>query len=394
MKFQYILLATTLMVLVSCGEEKTIDASQISLEQVLNSKNLDSLKAKKDELYTNQQEISKQLKLLNDRIAILDENSKLPLVTTIQSQAEVFNHYIELQGNVTTKSVVTISSEFNGLLTNVFVKEGEKVAKGQVLAKIDDGGLSQQIAQMEIQKDLAKTTFERQKRLWEQNIGSEIQYLQAKSNYEAQTEAINQMKQQLGKTRVTAPFSGTIDEIFIEQGNLVTAGLSLMRLVNLSNMYIETDVPERYIADVTQGKSVDIEFPVLGKRMSSTVRQASDYINPANRTYVIEIPVTEPDPNIKPNLTARLKINDYSNDEAILIPQSIISEDAEGAQYVYILKDVKNNIGTVQRVDITTGKTQDDVIEVLSGITTDMQLIKEGARSVKNGQRVKIETKA
>ena len=394
MKFQYILLATTLMVLVSCGEEKTIDASQISLEQVLNSKNLDSLKAKKDELYTNQQEISKQLKLLNDRIAVLDENSKLPLVTTIQSQAEVFNHYIELQGNVTTKSVVTISSEFNGLLTNVFVKEGEKVYKGQVLAKIDDGGLSQQIAQMEIQKDLAKTTFERQKRLWEQNIGSEIQYLQAKSNYEAQTEAINQMKQQLGKTRVTAPFSGTIDEIFIEQGNLVTAGLSLMRLVNLSNMYIETDVPERYIADVTQGKSVDIEFPVLGKRMSSTVRQASDYINPANRTYVIEIPVTQPDPNIKPNLTARLKINDYSNDEAILIPQSIISEDAEGAQYVYILKDVKNNIGTVQRVDITTGKTQDDVIEVLSGITTDMQLIKEGARSVKNGQRVKIETKA
>jgi RND family efflux transporter MFP subunit len=394
MKFQYILLATTLTVLVSCGEEKTIDASQISLEQVLNSKNLDSLKAKKNELYNNQQEISKQLKLVNDRIAVLDENSKLPLVTSIKSQAEVFNHYIELQGNVTTKSVVTISSEFNGLLSNVFVKEGQKVYKGQILAKIDDGGLSQQIAQMEIQKDLAKTTFERQKRLWEQNIGSEIQYLQAKSNYEAQTEAINQMKQQLDKTRVTAPFAGTIDEIFIEQGNLVAAGLSLMRLVNLSNMYIETDVPERYIADVTQGKRVDIEFPVLGKRMSSTVRQASDYINPANRTYVVEIPVTEQDPNIKPNLTARLKINDYSNKEAILIPQSIISEDAEGAQYVYILKNVKNNIGTVQRVDITTGKTQDDVIEVLSGITTDMQLIKEGARSVKNGQRVKIETKA
>ena len=378
----------------SCGEDKSIDASQISIEKVLNSTNLDSLKAKKDQLYAERQDISNQLKQVNDRIAALDENSNLPLVTTFKSQTEVFKHYVELQGNVTTKNVVTISSEFNGLLTRVFVKEGEKVYKGQVLAKIDDGGLSQQIAQMEIQKDLAKTTFERQKRLWEQNIGSEIQYLQAKSNYEAQTEAINQMKQQLGKTRVTAPFSGTIDEIFIEQGNLVTAGLSLMRLVNLSNMYIKTDVPERYIANVTQGKSVNIEFPVLGKRMSSTVRQASDYINPANRTYVIEIPIPQDNPNIKPNLTARLKINDYSNDEAILIPQSIISEDAEGAQYVYILKDVKNNIGTVERINITTGRTQNDIIEILSGITTDMQLIKEGARSVKNGQRVKIENKA
>ncbi|MBO3115479.1 efflux RND transporter periplasmic adaptor subunit [Winogradskyella sp. DF17] len=391
MKFQYILLVLTSLALISCGGKETIDASKISVEKVLNSKDLDSIKAKKDELYAAQQEISAQLKQLNDRIALLDENSKLPLITTVISEAEPFYHFIELQGNVTTKSVVTISSEFNGQLTQVFVKEGQKVSKGQVLAKIDDGGLSQQIAQMKIQRDLAKTTFERQKRLWEQNIGSEIQYLQAKSNYEAQSEAISQMNQQLAKTKVTAPISGTIDEIFIEQGNLVAAGLSLMRLVNLNNMYIETDVPERYVADVTKGKTVDIEFPFLGKTMSSTIRQASDYINPSNRTYTIEVPVTEKDSNIKPNLTARLRINDYTNENAILIPQNIISEDAGGSQYVFALKDISNNMGTVERIDIKTGKTQGDIIEVISGLQPNMQLIKEGARSVKNGQRVKID---
>jgi membrane fusion protein (multidrug efflux system) len=394
MKIHHTIILIVSLVLISCGGKEPINASDISVEAILQSKNLDSIKAKKDELYTRQQEISAQLKQLNDRIALLDENSKLPLITTLESKTELFRHFIELQGNVTTKSVVTISAEFNGLLTRVVVKEGQRVSKGQLLAMIDDGGLSQQISQMEIQRDLAKTTFERQKRLWEQNIGSEIQYLQAKSNYEAQTEAINQMNQQLGKTKVTAPFSGTIDEIFIEQGNLVTAGMSIMRLVNLNNMYIETDVPERYVADVTKGKTVTIEFPVLGRKMNSQIRQASDFINPSNRTYTIEVPVTEKDSNIKPNLTARLKINDYTNENAILIPQNIISEDAEGTQYVFIIKNIENNIGTVERLNIETGKTQDDIIEVLSGLEPHMQLIKEGARSVKSGQRVIIDNQS
>jgi membrane fusion protein (multidrug efflux system) len=165
-----------------------------------------------------------------------------------------------------------------------------------------------------------------------------------------------------------------------------------MRHINLDDMYIETEVPERYITGITKGKVVEIEFPVIGKSMKSRIREAGNFINPSNRTYKIEVDVTETNENIKPNLTARLKINDYSNPKAILIPQNIISEDAEGAQYVYTLKDVANNIGTVQRVDITTGQTQGNIIEVESGLTENMQIIKEGARSVKDGQRVRIDT--
>lgn len=380
------------LAIVACGKDQPLNVNDIAIERILASDNLDSIVAKKEQLYSQQKTLSDQIKQLNDKIALLDSESKFPLVTTIEITPQVFNHFIELQGNVTTKNLVVITAEFSGLLSTVYVKEGDEVKKGQLLARIDDGGLSQQLAQMEIQTKLAKTTYERQQRLWEQNIGSEIQFLQAKSNYEAQAEAVKQMKQQVGKTRVTAPFSGTIDEVIAQQGNNVGPGAALMRIVNLNNMYIEADVPERFVADVTKGKSVNIDIPVLGKSMTSTVRQAGNFINAANRTFQIEVPVPEQNNLIKPNLTAKLKINDYSNNESILIPQNIISENAGGEQYVYGVTNINNQTGEVIRYIITTGKTQGDVIEVSSGLSEGVQLIKEGARSVKEGQRVKIDT--
>ena len=277
------------------------------------------------------------------------------------------------------------------MLRQVYVKEGQRVSKGQMLAKIDDGGLSQQLAQIKIQAALAKTTFERQERLWNQKIGSEIQYLQAKSNYQAQEEAVNQLQQQIAKAIVRAPFSGTIDDVITEQGNVVSPGQSqLFRIVNLEDMYIETDVPERYVSDIVKGKDVKVEFPVLGKELDAKVRQAGNFINPANRTFKVEIAVPSKNLEIKPNLTAKLKINDYTNPNAILIPQSIISENAEGQQYVYTIIDKSDNKATVKREFIETGKTQGDHIEVLTGIRNGEEIIDEGARSVKDGQEVKI----
>ncbi|NNF85354.1 MAG: efflux RND transporter periplasmic adaptor subunit [Winogradskyella sp.] len=386
---RYILITFTLVVF-SCGEEQKLDTSQIELENVLKSNSLDSVKAKKDELYAIQQKLSAQLKLLNDRITLLDENSEFPLVTAFAPKQEPFDHFVELQGNVTTKNLVVITSEYSGLLTHVYVKEGQNVAKGQLLAKIDDGGLQQQLAQVKIQRDLAKTTFDRQKRLWEQKIGSEIQYLQAKSNYEAQDQMVNQMNQQLAKARVTAPFSGTIDDVITDKGSIVAPGTPIMRIVNLKDMYIETEVPERYLADITENKDVVIEFPIINTSVKSKIRQTSNFINPANRTYTIEVPIPVKDNNIKPNLTAKLNINDYSNPQAILLPQSIISEDADGNQYVFVLKDVNDAVGKATQASITTGKTQGDFIEVLSGISGSDLVIQEGARSVKDGQTVKL----
>ena len=386
MKKIYTILLTTL-ILVSCGGDK-----KETVEDILKSQNLEKIKNKKKEIEAEQVKLVNQLELLNNQIEQLDTVKKLSLITTFVAKEEVFNHYLELQGNVTTKENVVIYPEYSGILKAVFVKEGQRVKKGQVIAKIDDGGMSQQLAQMEIQANLAKTTFERQERLWNQKIGSEIQFLQSKSNYEAQQKAVDQMRSQLAKTLVIAPFSGTIEQVFSNQGTVISPGVQLFRIVNLSDMYIETDVPEKHLATVVKNKNVIIDFPVLNKTLDSKIRQASNFINPANRTFKIEVAVPNQDKSIKPNLTAKLKINDYTNPKAILVPQSIISENANGEQYVYLAKDRNNNKAITQRVIIKTGKTQGDVIEVLEGIESGAEIIKEGARSVKEGQAVEIIT--
>ncbi len=375
------------LLILSCGGEK----KGKSVEDVIASQDLIEIRAKKDEISNKQIEFASQIKLLDEQISKLDTAKKVPLITTFIAKEEVFDHYLELQGNVDTKNLLTITPEFNGILSRIFVKEGQRVYKGQILAKIDDGGLSQQLAQLQIQADLAKTTFERQARLWEQKIGSEIQYLQAKSNFEAQTKMVHQLEVQITKTTVRAPFSGTIDDIITEQGNVVAAGQTpLMLLVNLNDMYIETNVPESHITSVTKNKNVIVELPVLGKTINTKVRQAGSFINAANRTFKIEVYVPNKDKTIKPNLTAKLKINDYSNPKAILIPQSIISENASGEQYIYVVKERNGKLGVSERVIIKTGKTQGDVIEVLEGVDDGSEIIQEGARTVKDGQTVEI----
>ena len=385
MKYIYSLLLTTL-VLSSCGSDKNK-----SVEDIIATDDLELIRNKKTELDLSAQEITAQLKQLEQKIKTLDPQTKIPLITTFTVKESVFTHFIELQGSVDTKQNLIVFPEYSGLLTQVYVKEGQRVSKGQMLGKIDDGGLSQQLAQIKIQANLAKTTFERQDRLWSQKIGSEIQYLQAKSSFEAQQEAVNQLQQQVSKTIVRAPFSGTIDDVITDQGSFVAAGQSqLFRIVNLNNMYIETEVPERYVSDIVKGKEVKINFPILGKEIDAKVRQAGNFINPANRTFKVEIGIPNSKEQIKPNLTAKLKINDYTNNNAYLIPQSIISENAEGQQYVYTITGKANNMAKAKRVIIETGKTQGDFIEILSGIEDNEEIIVEGARSVKEGQEVKI----
>lgn len=378
----------TAFLLTSCGGEK----KNQSVESLLESDNLEAITNKKTELEEKEKEITFQISQLDARIAELLPAKKILLTTTFIAQQIVFKHYLELQGNVTTKNNLVIFPEFAGVLDEVLVKEGQTVSKGQILAKISDGGLRQQLAQLEIQAELSKTTFERQERLWEQKIGSEMQYLQAKSVYNAQQKAVIQLQQQIEKTVVTAPFSGIIDDVITNQGSVVVPGQSqLFRIINLDNMYIETDVPESHIKNVVKGKEVIVTIPILGDTTTTTIRQAGNFINPANRTYKIEVGLSNKNHTIKPNLTAKLQINDYTNAQAILIPQSIISENAQGQQYLYKVSDKKESgEGVAERIIVETGLTQGDYIEILSGIEVGDEIILEGARRVKNNQTVQV----
>ena len=378
----------TVLILTSCEGKKAT-----SVAGILATNDLAQIKSKKAALDTKQQALSAELKQLNDRLDALNKDKNIPLITTFKVEETVFTHFIELQGNVQTKQNVLIYPEMPGILKSVFVKEGQLVAKGEILANIDDGGMSEQLAQLSANAQLAKTTYERQNRLWTQKIGSEMQFLQAKTSFEAQTSAVNQLKSQLKKAVIRAPFSGIIDNIFKERGIVVAPGIGseIFRIINLSNMYIETEVPETYISSITKNKAVRVNFPVLGETVTSKVRQVGNFINPSNRSFKIEIGVPNLNGKVKPNLTAKLKLNDYTNTNAVLIPQSIISENAKGAQFIYIIKDKKeNNEAVTERLIIETGKTQGDFIEVTKNLLAGAEIVMEGARSVTNGQIVKV----
>lgn len=373
------------LLLLSCGNKK-----EVSIDNLVSDGTIKELRARKVKITADLEATNIDLKAINGAISKLDTIKKLSLITTVIAKETVFNHYLELQGNVKTKQNVLIYPEMAGILRRVYVKEGQRVSKGQLLAVIDDGGISQQIAQLEVQEQLAKTTYERQQRLWKQKVGSEIQFLQAKAAYESQTNTVKQLKRQRGKSLVKAPFSGVIDDVMKEPGTVLAPGQGseIFRIVNLKNMYVEAEVPESYIRSITKGKKVEAYFPVLGKTVEAEIRQVGNFINPSNRTFKVEVGVDNKDKSIKPNLTAKLKINDYTNLKAILIPQSVISENSENQQYVYGVTGDSDK--KAKRVIIETGKTQGDYIEIVSGLENGNEIIKEGARTVKDGQEVKV----
>ncbi|NND88115.1 MAG: efflux RND transporter periplasmic adaptor subunit, partial [Flavobacteriaceae bacterium] len=243
---QVLLLFALSFLIASCGE-----SNPGSIESVIESGDLQLMRAKKTQVLQSYDSIGKVLTRLDAAIAEKDTLNTFPLVTAFTVNDTVFDHYIDIQGSVETDQNILIYPEYQGLLTRVYVNEGDRVQKGQLLAKVDDGGLSSQVAQLETQYQLAKTTFERQERLWNQKIGSEIQYLQAKSNMEGLASSVNQLKAQLGRSTVRAPFSGEIDEIITDQGQVVApGGQALMRIINLSDMYVKASIPENYLGSI------------------------------------------------------------------------------------------------------------------------------------------------
>ena len=391
MKPILILLTLVATLVGACGDKKQ---SPIPVTDLISNGNLEELRARKRVLSENKITLEHEIDLLDSVINTKSDNKKLPLVTIFEVQVQNFDHYIELQGIVTTKQNVLIYPETAGTLLKVHVKEGQKVNKGQTLATIDNGGMASQLQQMKTQLKLVKTTYQRQERLWKQKIGTEIQYLEAKTNFEFQQNSVKQVRSQLNKYTIKAPFSGIIDQVIKDQGNVVAPGgpgTEVFRLINLSNMFIEVLVPESYISNITIGKEVKVFFPVLNKTILSKIKQTGNFINPNNRSFTVKISVSNKGGNIKPNMTAKVHINDYSNEQAILIPQSIISENAKGEQYAFVVSNVNaENIADAHKNIIKTGKTQSGYVEVLSGIAKGQNIIQEGARSVKDGQQVKI----
>ena len=266
--------------LISCEDNST-------LKSILESNDVEQIKLKRKQIAAAQQDFSSKLQIIDNKLEELNTNPQLPIVETYKVNPVKFDHYIQVQGSVNSDELINIYPEFSGVVKAIYVKSGDVVKKGQPLVKIDDGGLKEQLFQLEIGFELTKTTFERQQRLWDQNIGSEIKFLETKSMYEAQKQGINQLKKQIKKTLIEAPFSGTIDNVVVKKGEVVYPGRSnLMMLLNLDNLYIESNVPEKHIASISYGNKAIVHFPLLNKTISTTIRQSGSYINPVSYTHL------------------------------------------------------------------------------------------------------------
>jgi RND family efflux transporter MFP subunit len=371
-----LLIAATLVV--SCGEKN----NNQTVDQLIAAKNNKELQARKALIQADLAKIEAALATLNVR-----KEEALVSVATLKDT--VFNHYLDIQGSVNTKENILIQPEMPGTLVSLNVKAGQRVSKGQLLARVDDGGSSQQVASLETQYQLAKTTFERQKNLWSQKIGSEIQYLQAQTQMLSLQRSVAQAKAMLSKTEIRAPFSGTIDEVFVERGQVVSAGpQGLMRIVNLNNMYVSTSIPESYIGKLKVGTQVDVFLTSLNKNYKGKVRQIGNFINPNNRSFGIEVSIPNPENLLRPNQVAKLKVIDYTVKNAIVVPSNVVQEDGKGNQFVFVAANSNGKTATAKKTMVTVGKSSDNLTEILSGLNANDIIVIEGVNTISEGMKL------
>lgn len=374
-----ILLLTVFSILFTACSQKENSGN---IDNLIESKNLAKIQAKRVELQA-------QITKLDEAIATLDTTKVTALVSIQTLKDTVFNHYLEIQGNVDTKENILVQPEVPGTLVTLNAVAGQRVSKGQILGRVDDGGGSQQLASLENQYALAKTTFERQKNLWNQKIGSEMQFLNAQTQMISAQKAVAQAKAQLAKTVIRAPFTGVIDEVFVERGEVVAAGArGLMRIVNLNNMYVSTLVPETYIGKLKIGTVVDVTLNSLGKTYKGKIRQIASSINASNRSFNIEVALPNPDNLLRPNQVAKLRIVDYISNKAVVVPTNVVQEDGKGNQYVYTITDIKGKTGTAKKIMVEAGKSSNNVTEILSGLSEDDRIVTEGVNTISEGMQL------
>ena len=376
-----------ILLFITCSQQST----ESSDKSLVEDNDLAELIAKRT-YYTKQiNDLSLELENINSSIDALGGTEKRQLITAFKSKTQPFEHQLEVQANIKTRQNVLIYPEFAGRLIKLNVEEGQKVKKGTLLAIIKDAGLKDQLDQIKLQLDLTKTTFERTKRLWDQKIGSEMMYLEAQTRYKAAKKQVSQIRQQLAKTKIYAPFSGVIDEISARLGsNLIPGVTPVLRIVNLNSMFAESDVPENYLPNITKGSKATVTIPALNLVQKTQVHQTGNFISATNRTFRVEARLENPEGIIKPNLNARLSIIDYYNPEAIMIPLRVIRENANGQPYVFILSNPEKDNGyTTEKRMIVLGKSKEEMIEILEGVTIDELIADEGVSLLVSNQKVK-----
>ncbi|WP_020596763.1 efflux RND transporter periplasmic adaptor subunit [Spirosoma panaciterrae] len=373
MKPYYIIALVSL--LAACSQEKKSD--------------LQSKRAELDELKSQQTELTAKIKSLESELAKLEpkkaEETRVKEVAVSPIAASTFRHFVELQGTIDAKNNVQVSPKSGGVVTAVYVKEGDYVKAGQAIAKVDDQLLRESIAELKTQLTLANTMYEKQANLWKQQIGTEMQYLQAKTNKESLERRLSTLNAQLSQSTVTSPISGVVDQVAVKIGQSAMPGVGLVRVVNLSQLKAVAKVSDTYSGSVRKGDPVQIDFPDLDKKLNSTISFVATTVDPATRTFTIEAPLPS-DNALKPNMLARIKINDKTQAKAIVINQNLI-QDTEKGQLVYVAVD-EGGKKVAKAKTVKTGQSYGGQIEVTQGLQAGDQIVTAGYQDLVDGQQI------
>ena len=355
------------------------------------SGNLDLLLAKKDSLISVYGEVGSQLSELQAQIDKLDSNwvKRITLVKATSLVIGHFEHYFEVYGNVETKRNISINAEIPGKVNKILVEVGQSVSKGQSILVQDTEIIRNSIDEVKTAFGLANTIYNRQKKLWDEKIGSELQYLEAKNRKESLEQKIETLNSQLAKSVIKAPFDGVIDEIFVKEGELANQIMPVVRMVNLDVVYLVADVSEDYISKIAKGTKVQVNFPAMEKSFEAVINRVGSYINANNRTFKIYVDIDNQEGVLKPNLLGVMKILDFSSDSAITVSASVIQQDAAGNEFLYVLNKDEEILSAL-KVVVQTGMTYNGLTHVKSGLKGDEEIISKGGRGIKNGQAVKI----
>jgi len=345
-------------------------------------------KAELAKLKKQHDELAIKIKTLETELQAGDTTkvSKVTAVSITEAKPAEFNHFLEVQGKVDGEDNIAVSAQMAGAITAVFVKEGDKVRKGQVLAQIDNSVMQQQVASTKQQLDFATSMYAKQKALWDQQIGSEVQYLTAKNNKENLEKAMATMNDQLEMTRIKSPINGSVEEVNLKVGQMASPGLPAIRVVNFSTVKVVAEIAEAYAPKVKVGDKVIVFFPDFNVEIPSQIRFTSKYINPINRTFQSEVRLGSSKVEYRANMMAVVKINDYRNLSAFSVPVTLI-RDSQSGKYIYVAKEENGKL-VARRLLVTVGSTYNGLAEIKSGVTAGDKIITTGFNSLIDGELI------
>lgn len=351
---------------------------------------LQTLTAQRDSIKTMVDGLNTQITDLDAAIAALDTTASYDAVTAFEVNPDLFFHYFEVFGKVEADKSINLFPLNSGKVERIYVKAGQKVSQGQLLVSLDTDLMESSLKELETALALAQTVFNKQQKLWiDEQIGSEIQYLQAKNNYDGLVQKLETLKEQMAMSEVRAPFAGTIDEVFAKVGELAASQMPVVRLVNTSGVYVKADVPETYANRVKVGMPANVSFTSMDFEVAAEVLQVGQFIQEGNRTFSINVSLPADPGTVKPNQMVHVALQDYWNDAALAVPSSLIQQDVEGNDFVFVLGN-KGTYSQVSKVMVEAGMSYEGRTEIKSGIEAGTQLVDRGSRSVRTGQRVHI----